>query len=101
MVLRFGQDDVENSSLLYVRVENSLLLQIMRHGVLGQKRRLKPDFGAYPFALAMRLIRRMVAASAASELRSEVSRLDLVELPDLAPRRIANGTGDVDLEFQD
>ena len=39
---------------LDIGVEHALLLQIVRHGVLRQKRRLQPDFGANPFALGVR-----------------------------------------------
>ena len=69
----------------------------MRHGVLRQKRRLQPDFGADPFALGMGSVGRMIAAAAAAELRAEVRALDLIELADLAPGGVADGSGDIDL----
>lgn len=42
----------------------------------------------------------MIAASAATELRTEISALNLIELLDLFPRRIAYGARDVDFEVQ-
>ena len=68
----------------------------MRHGVLRQKRRLEPDFGADPFALGVRSVSGMIAASAAAELRAEVGALNLIELVDLAPRLVADRAGDID-----
>jgi len=87
---------VTRRSLDHVRVENSILLEIMRNGVLSEKRRLQSDFGADPFALRMRGIGGMVASAAAAELRSEASTLNLIELPNLAPRSIAGSAGNVD-----
>jgi len=84
-------------TLFYVRVEHAFLLQVVRHGVLGQKRRLEPDFSAYPFAFGMRSIRRMVTAAAAAELRAEVRALNLIELIDLAPRGVTDCAGHVNL----
>src|SRR5271168_4788290 len=72
----------------------------MRHGVLGQKRRLQPDFGSNPLALGVRRIRGMIAAPAAPELWTEVGALNLVKLLDLAPGLIAHGAGNIDLQFQ-
>ena len=86
--------------LLDVGVEDPFLFQVVRHGVLRQKRRLEPDFSADPLALDMRGIGRMIAPSPASELRTEVRALNLIELIDLAPRSVADGTGDIDLEFE-
>src|SRR5208282_1070643 len=88
------------NSLLHVRVEYALLLQIMRHGVLGQKRRLQPDFRANPFALAVRRVGCVIAASAAAELRAKIGALHLIELLDLAPGVVAHGAGNVNLKFQ-
>jgi hypothetical protein len=88
-------------SLLHVRVEHSFLLEIVRHGVLSQKRRLEPDLSANPFTLGMGSIGWMVASSAAAELWTEVRALDLIELMDLAPGRVAYCAGNIDLEFQD
>jgi hypothetical protein len=87
--------------LLHVCVEHAFLLQVVRHGVLGQKRRLQPDFGADPLPLGMGSIGPVVASSAAAELWAEVCALNLIKLTDLAPCGIADGAGDIDLELQD
>jgi hypothetical protein len=42
----------------------------------------------------------MVAASTAAELGTEVRALNLIELADLAPGGVADGSGNIDLEFQ-
>ena len=84
------------SLLLYVGVEHAFLFQVVRHRVLGQKRRLEPDFGANPFALPMGRIGRMIAASSAAKLWAEVGGLNLVELIDLTPGGIAYRTRDID-----
>jgi len=68
----------------------------MRNRILSEKRRLQPDFGADPLALRVRGIGGMLASAAAAELRSEASTLNLIELPNLAPRGIAGSAGDVD-----
>jgi len=88
------------SRLFHVGVEDTFLLEIVRHGVLGQKRRLEPDFGANPFTFAMWCAGRMVAASAAAELRAEIGALDLIELADLLPSGVAHRVGHVDFEVQ-
>src|SRR5437879_1245757 len=49
----------------------------MRDGVLRQKRRLQPDFGADPFAFSVRRVERVIAASAAAELGTKIGALDL------------------------
>ena len=87
-------------SLFYIGVENAFLLQVVGHGILGKKRRLEADFGADPFAFGVRGIRRVVAAASAAKLRTEVGGLDLVEVADLAPGRIANRARDVDFKLQ-
>jgi hypothetical protein len=87
--------------LVYVGVEDAFLLEIMGHGVLGEKWRLEPDFSADPFALAVWGVGRMIAASATAELRAEVGALDLLELLDLLPGRVTHGAGDIDLQVQD
>lgn len=83
--------------LLHVRVEHGLLLEVVGHCILRQKRCLEPNFSADPLAFGVRSIRRMVAASTAAELWTEVRALDLIKLADLAPRGIADGSRDVDL----
>jgi len=69
----------------------------MGNGVLRQKWRLQPDFGADPFALQMRGVRGMFAFFVAAKLRSKGSTLNLIELANLAPGGIADGAGDVNL----
>lgn len=88
------------SLVLHIRVEHALLLQVMGHGVLGQKGRLQSDFGADPFAFGMGGVGRMVAASAAAELGTEVRALKLIELLDLLPGGIADRAGDVDFKLE-
>jgi len=82
--------------LFHVSVEDAFLFQVVRHGVLGEKRRLEADFGADPFAFGVGSVGWVVAASAAAELRAEVHRLDLVELADFFPGGVAHCAGDVD-----
>jgi len=86
--------------LLHVCVEHAFLLEVVRHGVLGQKWRLEPDFGTYPLALGMGSVGRMVAAAATAELRAEIRALNLIKLLDLAPGGVANCAGNIDFEFQ-
>jgi hypothetical protein len=64
----------------------------MRNGILGQKWRQEPDFGSDPFAFAMRRIGRVVMLPAAAKLRAELGALDLIELLNLAPSFIADGS---------
>ncbi len=73
----------------------------MRHGVLRQKRRLEPDFRSDPFPFAMWRVGRMIATSAAAELWAEVGALDLIELLNLLPGRIAHSSGNIDFKVQD
>jgi hypothetical protein len=92
----------KNGSLFHdIRVEHTLLLQIMRNRILRQKRRLQPDFSSNPLALTVRRIRRMIASPAAPELWAEVRALDLVELLDLAPSFVADGSGYVNFQTHD
>ena len=77
------------------------MLEVMRHGVLRQKRRLEPDLGPDPLALGMGRVRGMITAAAAAKLRTEVGTLNLIVLLDLPPRGITDGSGNVNLEFQD
>src|SRR5271157_378868 len=72
----------------------------MRHGVLGQKRRLEPDLGANPFTFAVRCVWRVIAAAAAAELGAEVGTLNLIEVMDLAPGGIAHRAGNVNLKSE-
>jgi len=72
------------------------LLQIVRNGVLRQKRSLKLDFGSNPFAFGVGRVGGVFAACAAAETRTEVGALDLIELLDFAPGFVGYGSGDVD-----
>jgi len=94
---RGSQFDV--GRLLYVGDEDALLFEVVGHGVLSQKRGLETDFGSDPFALAVRRAGRMIAASAAAELRTEVGRLDLIKLLDFFPSSVADGAGDIDFQL--
>jgi hypothetical protein len=71
------------------------------NGVLGEERRLQADFGADPFAFVVRSIGRVIAASAAAELRAEVGALDFIVLTNLAPGLVAYGARDVNYESDD
>ncbi len=88
-----------NKLLLHICIKHPVLLEIMRHGVLRQKWRLEPDFCAYPFALGMRSIGRMITASTAAELRAEVGALNLIILLNLGPRGVADSPGNINLEL--
>lgn len=96
-----GISELYQKSLFHIGVEDALLLQVMRHGVLRQKRGLEPNFGSNPFALTVKSPRRMTAAPSTAELRPEVGALDLIELLDLFPRGIAHRAGNVDFKMQD
>jgi len=80
-----------------IRVQHAVLLKVVRNSVLSQKRRLQTDFRPDPFAFGVRRVERVVAASSAAELRTEIRTLDLVKLTDLAPGFVADRAGDVDL----
>jgi hypothetical protein len=85
------------SELLYdIGIKYALLFQIVRNGVLGEKRRENADFGSDPFTLGVRGVGRMVAAAAATELGAKISALNLIELFDLAPSFVSDGAGNVD-----
>jgi hypothetical protein len=103
-ILRFAQDDkgfygYNLSLLLHICVEDTVLLKVVGHGVLRQKRCLEADFGANPLALRVGSFGRMVAASAAAELGAEIRALNLIELANLAPRGVANRPRDINLQL--
>jgi len=79
-----------------IGVDDAVLLQIMRNGILGKKGSLQPDFSPNPFALGVRRVRSVIAAAAATKLWAEVRALDLIELLELAPSSMAYGSGHVD-----
>lgn len=68
------------SSLNHIRIQHMILFEIMRDGVLRQKRCLQPDLGADPFAPSVRRVERVIAASAAAELGTKIGALNLVKL---------------------
>jgi hypothetical protein len=87
-------------SVLHIRIKNSFLLKIVRHGVLRQKRRLETDLSSDPFAFEVWCVGRMIAGPTAAELPSEAGRLDLIELVQFSPGSIADSARDVDFEFE-
>jgi hypothetical protein len=86
--------------MLDIGIQYAFLLQVVRHRVLRQKRRLEADFSADPFAFGVRRIRRMVAAAPTAILRAKVGALNLIELLDLFPGLVADCSRDVDFELQ-
>ena len=57
--------DTENYTLFdHVGIEDPVLLEVVRNGVLGEERRLQADLGADPFALRMRAIGGVLAGAA-------------------------------------
>lgn len=78
-----------------VRVQHAFLLQIMRNRILGQQRRLQANFRAYPFALPVGRIRRMIARASTAELGAKLSALDLIELLEFAPSLVPNGPSNI------
>jgi len=84
-------------SFHHVCVEYAVLLQIVRNCILGEKRRLQPDFSADPFAFLMLRLERVIAASAAAKLRAKIRALNLVELLEFTPGLIAHRARDIDL----
>jgi len=93
-----GEGSVHLLLFHHIRIQHALLLKIVRYRILRQKRRLQPGFRPDPLSLIMRHSRRMIAASATAELRTELSALDLVKLLNLAPGLVADRAGNVDLQ---
>lgn len=87
--------------LLNIGIEDTLLLQVVRHGVLRQKGSLEPDLSSNPLSFGMGSVGWVVASASAAELRAEIGTLNLIELPDLAPGRVPDGSSNVNLESQD
>src|SRR5271165_4739465 len=73
----------------------------MRNGVLRQKWRLEPDFGADPFSLGVGRIRLVLAEPAAAELWPELRTLNLIELLDLPPGFVADSSGNINFQSHD
>jgi hypothetical protein len=85
----------------HVRIEDAVLLEVVRNRVLCEERRLQADLGANPLALGMELVRSMLARTAGSKLRTEGSALDLVELLKVRPSFVAPRTRDINFESDD
>ena len=77
--------------LLDVGIEHSILPEIMGHGVLREKGCLESNLRADPFALGVRLIGGVVAAPATAKLGAKISRLDLLEMLQVAPSLFPDG----------
>ena len=60
---------------------------------------MQPNFGADPFALAVRLVWRVVAPASATELGAKVGGLNLIEVMKFAPSLVAHRAGNVDFKF--
>src|SRR5215470_15988012 len=88
----FADTTMDYTLLDDISVEHPFLFEIVRDGVLREKRRLEPDLGPNPFTLSVRFCRAMLARAARSVLRSEVCALNLVELLDVLPCRIAHSS---------
>src|SRR5207253_9985627 len=81
------------------RRSSDLLLEVMRHGILCQERRLDLNLGADPFTLRMRCVSRVVASLPTPQASAERRTFNLVELPEVTPHFIADSAGNVDLQF--
>src|SRR5207253_5617747 len=64
------------------RRSSDLLLEVMRHGILCQERRLDLNLGADPFTLRMRCVSRVVASLPTPQASAERRTFNLVELPE-------------------
>lgn len=84
-----------------IRIQHTVLFQIVGHCVLGQKWRLQRDFGADPFALCMRDLSGVFADSAGTEPWAKGGSLNFIELAEFLPGFISHRAGDVDLQFHD
>src|SRR5580704_3714218 len=73
----------------------------MGHGILRQERRLDLNVGADPFALRMRRMSRVAASPPTPQASADGRTFNLLELPEVAPHFIADGAGNVDLQFYD
>jgi hypothetical protein len=81
-----------------VRIEDAILLKVVRNRILCEEWSLQADFSADPLAFPMGLVRSMFARATRSKLRSECSTLDLVELLKALPRFAAARTSDINFE---
>ncbi len=88
-------------SVHYIGIQYTFLLEVMRHGILRQERRLDLNVGADPFALRMRCINRVVASPPAPRTPADRRTFNLVELPEVTPHFIADSAGNVDLQSYD
>ena len=88
-------------SVHYICIQYTFLLEVMRHGILRQERRLDLNLGADPFPLRMRRISRVVASPPTPQASADGRTFNLLELPEVAPHFIADSAGNVDLQFYD
>lgn len=85
----------------HVRIEDAVLLEVVRNRVLCEERRLQADLGANPLTFGMELIRNMLARTAGSKLRTEGGALNLAELLKVRPSCVAPRTRDINFESDD
>src|SRR6267143_6134658 len=86
-------------SVHYVCIQHPFLLEVMRHGILCQERRLDLNLGADPFTLRMRCVSRVVASLPTAQASAERRTFNLLELPEVTPHFIADRARNVDLQF--
>src|SRR5438445_11912072 len=78
----------------HVSVEDTRLLQVMRHRVLRQQRGVQLNGSSAPLARGMRCVRRMLAFGSA-KLLTEVRTLYLIKVNDLSPGLVAYSATDI------
>src|SRR5712671_2742355 len=88
-------------SVNYIRIQHAFLLEVMRHSILRQERRLDLDVGADPFTLRMRCTSRVAASTPTPQASADRRTFHLVELPEVTPHFIADSAGNVNLQFYD
>ena len=91
----------ESGSIHHICVQHPFLLEVMRDGILCQERRLDLNLGGDPFTLRVRCIGRVVASAPAPRASADGRTFNLIELPEVTPHFIADGAGNVDLQFYD
>ena len=91
----------KSGSIHYICIQYAFLLEVMRDGILCQERRLDLNLGGDPFTLRMRCIGRVVASAPATRASADRRAFNLIELPEVTPHFVADGAGNVDLQFYD
>ena len=81
----------------HIRVQNAFLLQVVRDRVLCQQGRLQTNLGADPFTFQMGTVCRVVAGTARAEPGTKLGALNLIELLEVAPSLIADGSSNINL----